>query len=77
MGKPREGVADSLGIGGPDVSAVASIGFEGWANVPPVKAVGCPGFAIGGFFVDQDSNAGGGYGGTVEVEVSMDLCPCG
>jgi hypothetical protein len=35
-----QGVRDVLALGGPDVGAITSVGIQGWANVPPINAVG-------------------------------------
>jgi hypothetical protein len=51
-GEPGDSVGDTLGLGGPDVSAVASIMVEGRTDVPGVKSVRIPSGALGWFEVD-------------------------
>ena len=72
--EPGEGVADADGAGFVDPNFVAAIGFEGGSDVPPIKSMWCPCFAVCGFFMGDDSTTNRSKGCSVEVEVAMDLC---
>jgi hypothetical protein len=39
--------------------------------------VGQPHISVGGFFVGEDANARRGKGCSVEIEISVELCPGG
>ena len=72
-GKPGKGVGDAFFLRRPDISAVASIGIQGRANIPAINTMCGPGFASSGFFMDDNVNAGGCNGGPVEIIGAIDL----
>lgn len=56
-GEPRQGVTNACGTSVPHPHGIAPVGFEGRADIPPVRAMGGPGGAFAGFDVDQDADA--------------------
>jgi hypothetical protein len=62
-------------VGVPDPHRKAVVGFERWADVPAVEAMGQPGFTVGGFLMGDDANARRGKGRSVEIEMVVELGP--
>jgi hypothetical protein len=76
-GEPGDSVGDTLGLGGPDVSAVASIMVEGRTDVPCVESVRIPSGALGWFEVDKAVGAGWCDRMGREIVLAVHLCICG
>jgi hypothetical protein len=73
--EPGDSVGDALGTGVPQPDRVATVRIQGRADIPTVEGMGGPSGALGGLVVNEDTDAGRGNGGAVEVKMAKKLRP--
>ena len=75
-GEPRNSVSDALGLGFIGPHRVAPIGVHGGTKVPTINAMWCPTVANARLLMDDDAGIRRSNECAVEVEGTVELCPC-
>jgi len=76
-GEPCQGVSDALGMSIQCPDHVTAVRTEGRPKVPTVDPVRGPCLANSRLFMDDDTDAGRGNGGAVEIKWAVELGPGG